>query len=75
MSRDLDLLTHADGLFVLETTDGEAWLGQLSCIDGAVIVHSGFVGRPPQIPVAEVLAVTPAAEHPDVFIPRQMNQR
>ena len=61
----------ADGLYVLETTDGDVWLGQLAFQDGAVVVLSGFVGRPRVIAQSDVQSITPAAEHPDVEIPRQ----
>jgi hypothetical protein len=67
MSREFDTMSHADGLHVLETTDGDAWLGQLGFRDGAVVVHSGFVGRPRVVPAHEVLAITPAEDHPDVL--------
>lgn len=69
MSRDLEGL--ADGLFVVETTDGDAWLGQLEFQDGAVVVLSGLVGRPAVVAQEDVLSITPASEHPDVFLPAQ----
>jgi hypothetical protein len=69
VTRDRELLT--DGLFVLETTDGEAWLGQLEFQDGAVVVLTGFVGRPPVVAQEDVLSITPAGDHPDVHVPLQ----
>jgi hypothetical protein len=73
MTRDLEQL--ADGLFVVETSDGEAWLGELEFQEGGVVVHSGYVGRPPVIAQEDVLAITPASEHPDVVLPGQRSQR
>ena len=66
-----DLASAADGLFVIETADGDAFIGQLDFDKQAVSVHSGFVGRPPVVAQEDVVSITPAAEHPDVFIPVQ----
>jgi hypothetical protein len=71
---DPTLAAAADGLFVVETWDGDAYLGEIAFETGFVVVHSGFRGRPPVLPRNEVAAVTPAAEHPDVYIPEQRAQ-
>jgi hypothetical protein len=64
-----DLASAADGLFVIETADGDAFIGHLEFDRHAVSVHNGFVGRPPVVPQDDVLSITPAAEHPDVVVP------
>lgn len=64
----------ADGLFMIETSDGDAWLGQIVFQDG-VVVHDGFVGRPPVVAQEDVLAITPGAEHPHVVLPAQRRSR
>lgn len=61
-------LTAAEGLFVLETTDGDAFIGQLGLTSDTVVVRNGFVGRPRVVPRDQVLAIVPAAEHPDVVL-------
>lgn len=72
MSSAHDLASAADGLFVIETTEGEVFIGQLEFDKQAVAIHSGFVGRPPVIAQQDVLSIVPAAEHPDVVVPRQV---
>jgi hypothetical protein len=71
MTADSDPASAADGLFVLETSDGDAFLGQLVFAAGEVVVHSGFVGRPHVVAQDDVASIQPAAEHPDVYVPRQ----
>ena len=56
----------SSGLYVVETADGAAWLGQVEEDDEAVYVLNGLRGRPPRLPHHVVEAVTPAEEHPDV---------
>ena len=70
-----DLASAADGLFVIETAEGDAFIGHLEFDRHAVSVHNGFVGRPPIVAQDDVLSITPAAEHPDVFIPTQQRRR
>jgi len=69
-----DLASAADGLFVIETADGDAFIGHLEFDKHSVAVHNGFVGRPPVVPQSDVLSITPAAEHPDVVIPTQQRR-
>ena len=66
-----DLVSAADGLFVIETADGDAFIGHLEFDRHAVSVHNGFVGRPPVVSQDDILSIVPAAEHPDVVIPAQ----
>lgn len=66
-----DLDSAAEGLFVLETSDCDAFLGQLVFASGGVVIHNGFVGRPHVIAQEDVVSIQPAAQHPDVYIPRQ----
>lgn len=61
-----DALTQ--GLFVVELEDGQAYLGEVELSDDEVTVYTGFVGRPPVLPRDEVVAIIPAAEHPDVVL-------
>lgn len=55
-----------DVMWVIETYSGEAYIGQVEFDRGHVIIHNGFVGRPPSIPQAEIEFMTQASEHPDV---------
>jgi hypothetical protein len=66
MAASLDLANIADELFVLETHDGNAYLGELLVDGDFVTVRTGFVGRPPVIAVHDVARVVPASAHPDV---------
>ena len=66
-----DLVSAADGLFVIETADGDAFIGHLEFDRHMVSVHNGFVGRPPVVSQDDILSIVPAAEHPDVVIPTQ----
>ena len=70
----LDLAAAADGLFVVETWDGEVFLGEIAFQTGYVVIYTGFRGRPAVIPRNEVAAVTAAADHPDVYVPSQRTQ-
>lgn len=72
---DPDLAAAADGLFVVETWDGDAFLGEIAFQTGYVVIHTGFRGRPAILPRNDVSSVTNAAEHPDVVIPGQRNHR
>ena len=65
---EIDIASAADGLFVVETSDGDAFLGELAFEQDAVVIHNGFVGRPPVVPQQDVRSITPAAEHPDVVL-------
>ena len=69
-----DLAAAADGLFVVETWDGDAFVGEISFQTGYVVIHTGFRGRPAVLARDDVAAVTAAADHPDVFIPQQTRQ-
>ncbi len=66
-----DLVSAADGLFVIETADGDAFIGHLEFDRHTVSVHNGFVGRPPVVSQDDILSIVPAADHPDVVIPVQ----
>lgn len=66
MSNVRDLASASEGLFVVETYDGDAFLGELAFDSDVVAVHNGFVGRPPKILRAEIRSIVPAADHPDV---------
>lgn len=70
MATSSELDSATDGMFVLETTEGDAFLGQLVFSDGGVVVHNGFVGRPHVIAQEDVASIQPAAQHPDVHIPQ-----
>jgi hypothetical protein len=56
------------GLFVVETYDGRAFIGELEHNAGTVTVYSGLAGRPPVLDDDEVAVITPASEHPDVDV-------
>lgn len=60
----LDPAAHLQGLFVLETHDGDGYLGELRFYRDFVTVRTGFVGRPPVIAANDVAQIVPAAEHP-----------
>jgi hypothetical protein len=72
---DPDLAAATDGLFVVETWEGEAYLGEIAFQTGFVVIFTGFRGRPAVLARNDVAAVTHAAEHPDVYIPRQPTRR
>jgi len=57
-------LAHGE-LVVLETED-EVLLGTAELVDDAIVLRSGFVGRPTIVPVSDVVRLTLAAEHEDV---------
>lgn len=61
----------AEGLFVVETHDGAAYLGELEYFDDEVVVYTGYVGRPPVIQRADISAIVPAQSHPDVVVERR----
>ena len=65
---EIDVASAVDGLFVVETADGDAFVGELAFERDAVVIHNGFVGRPPVVPRQDVRSITPAAEHPDVVL-------
>jgi hypothetical protein len=71
MSVNDDVL-HPDaiGLFVVETFDGAAYLGELEYHDDEVVVYTGYVGRPPVIHRSDIAAIVPAQSHPDVVVER-----
>lgn len=56
-----------DAMWVVETYSGEAYIGRLDFDRGQVIVHNGFVGRPPTIPQAEIESMVRAEDHPSVI--------
>lgn len=62
--------TPSGELFVVETLDGDAYVGQVSFGHDGVTVYSGYRGRPPVIPRREIAAITPAEAHPDVAADR-----
>lgn len=72
---DPDLAAAADGLFVVETWDADAFLGEIAFQTGYVVIHTGFRGRPAILARNDVATVTHAAEHPDVFIPSPSDHR
>lgn len=61
-----DLTAAADGLFVVESWDGDAFLGEISFQTGYVVIYTGFRGRPAILLRDDVATVTAAADHPDV---------
>ena len=60
----------AAGLFVVETYDGPAYLGELEFHGDEVVVYTGYVGRPPVILRSDISAIVPAQSHPDVVVER-----
>ena len=58
----------AAGIFVVETYDGRAFLGEVERRGGTVTVYSGLAGRPPVLDEDDVALITGAAEHPDVEV-------
>ena len=68
-TEDVDVLhPDATGLFVVETVDGLAYLGELEFHGDEVVVYTGYVGRPPVILRADISAIIPAQSHPDVVV-------
>ena len=58
----------AAAMFVVETYDGRAFLGEVERHGGTVTVYSGLAGRPPVLDEDDVALITAAAEHPDVEV-------
>ena len=56
------------GLFVVETYDGRAFIGELERDAGTITVYSGLAGRPPVLDDDDVAVITPASEHPDIDV-------
>jgi len=57
---------YVGGFVVVETADS-AYLGTLRWLDDEhLVVHTGFVGRPPILAVDEIENITLAADHADV---------
>ncbi len=61
-------LHQAEGLFVVETYDGRAYLGELERAGDTIAVYSGLQGRPPVLFDDEIASITPASEHPDIHV-------
>lgn len=57
----------AHGELVVVETDDDAFLGVAEVLDAHLIVRNGFVGRPVLIPLAEVVSISPAADHASVL--------
>lgn len=56
-----------DGLFVVET-EHNRYVGSVEPKpDGTIVVRSGMRGHPAVVTAAELVEVTPVAEHPDVI--------
>lgn len=61
-----DISRYVGDFVVVETTDA-AYLGTLRVLDAEhVVVHTGFVGRPPILAVGDIDRITLAADHEDV---------
>jgi hypothetical protein len=63
---EMEFEMATDGLYVVETVGGEAYIGSLSRRKGVTVVHTRLPGRPVHLSDHDILEVTPAAEHPDV---------
>ena len=61
----MDSYLHDGELVVVQTHDDDL-LGTAQVQGDVLVVRSGYVGRPAVVPLAEVLLVTRATEHPDV---------
>lgn len=57
-------LHQAEGLFVVETYDGRAYLGELERAGGTVAVYNGLQGRSPVLFDDEIASITPPANTP-----------
>lgn len=75
MTSLLDPKPRVGELFVLETYDGHAYLGELAFETGYVTVRTGYVGRPPVIAMDDVAEIVPAALHADVVMTQLLAQR
>jgi len=61
-----NIARYVGGFVVVETTD-TAYLGTLRLLDDEhVVVHTGFVGRPPILALDDIEKITLAADHADV---------
>lgn len=53
-------------LWVVETSDGQAYIGRVEITDDNVVVRSGFQGRPAVVAWEDVEDLVMAQFHPDV---------
>jgi hypothetical protein len=53
-------------LFVVETYDGKAFLGQIRRGGTFIKVYSGFRGQPPTVQMENVSRIVKVEHHPDV---------
>jgi hypothetical protein len=61
------IITRFVGQFVVVETETSAFLGTMALLDQEhVVLHTGFVGRPPVIAVTDIEAITLAEGHADV---------
>lgn len=58
-------------LYVVELTNGGAYIGTISSTKTHVTVYSGKTGRPPVIDRADITELVPANDHPDVVEARR----
>jgi hypothetical protein len=65
---DLVRTLLAQGELVVVETDDDLHLGTVEVVEGALVVRSGYVGRPVLLDADEVVSVTPACGHPDVEV-------
>ncbi len=63
-----ELARAYDGQFVVIETEDDHYLGTITVDREAVTVHTGFVGRPPVVPVADIESIVPAEQHPLVSV-------
>jgi hypothetical protein len=54
----------ADGELLVVETDDDAYIGTVEVVGDALVVRSGYVGRPWVVPRHEVCEITSAADHP-----------
>lgn len=60
------IITSPAIISVVETNDGERYLGFVDVGSEVATVRTGYQGRPFVLAVDDIESITPASEHPDV---------
>jgi hypothetical protein len=64
----VEITKHLDGLFVVETYDGKAYLGYLESQGVDLKVMTGRTGKPPVLAQDEVASIYPATAYKGIEV-------
>lgn len=57
---------HLGAFVVVETYEGDAFIGVVHATDHGPVLRSGFAGHPKPLYTDEIAQITPVVQHPDV---------